>query len=296
MNGVKDRVKCIQQHIQKEVGKNRAIIAVSGGMDSSVCAILSERAISKNLFPVFIRTGFNLDKEEKQLLRLLNEFGINVFILKKEKEYFKELKDIEDSNKRRYSFGKISLEFLKDYANGVGAKILINGVNKNDKLISNTVISYEKRADDVKRVLGLKLVEPLAGLYKDEIKEIAKEIGLINLTSKQHIPGPALAVRISGKLTEEKIALLKQVNEFIDNHADDSYWQFFPFLLNEKLDNKFVIVLRAVISKDCGFTAEVKYDPKLLNRIAKEILQKYAKVGRILFDISPKPPITIEFM
>lgn len=296
MNGVKDRVKYIQKHIQKEVWKNKAIIAVSGGIDSSVCAILSAKAISKNLYPVFIRTGFNLDKEEKQLVEIFDKFNLNVKILSKEKEYFNKLKDIEEPNKRRYQFGKISLEFLKEYAESIGANVLINGVNKNDKLISNMVISYEKRADDVKRVLGLKLVEPIAELYKDEIKEIANEIGLVDLVSKQHIPGPALAIRISGKITEEKIDLIKQINEFIDKEINNGYRQFFPFLLNEKLDNKFLIVLRAVISKDGGFTAEVEYNSELLDRIAKKILEKYPKVGRVFFDISPKPPATIEFM
>lgn len=296
MNGVKDRVKCIQKHIEKEVGKNRAIIAVSGGIDSSVCAILSAKAISKNLFPVFIRTGFNLDKEEKQLLKLFSAYRLNVKILNKEKEYFNKLKDVEDPNKRRYQFGKISLEFLKEYAESIGANVLINGVNRNDKLISNTVIQYEKRADDVKRVLGLKLVEPIAELYKDEIKEIAKEIGLTDLIFKQHIPGLALAIRISGKITKEKITLIKQINEFIDNQVNNGYWQFFPFLLNEKLDDKFLVVLRAVISKDGGFTAEVKHDSELLNKIAKDILERFPKIGRVFFDISPKPPVTIEFM
>jgi GMP synthase (glutamine-hydrolysing) len=296
MSAIHYKIKCIQLRIQREVGKNKAIVAVSGGIDSSVCAVLSAKAISKQLFPVFIRTGFTLDKEENQLLKLFNKFGINVKILSKEKEYFKKLKNIEDPNKRRYQFGKLSLELLKAYARDVGVNVLINGVNKNDKFVLNTSISYKKRAQDTKRVLGLKLVEPIAELYKNEIRGISKKIGLGEIAFKQHIPGPALAIRISGKITKEKLALLKQVNQLVDSRINNNYWQFFPFLLNEKLDNKFIVVLRAVVSKDGGLTAEVKYDPKLLNKIAKEILKSYTKVGRVLFDISPKPPITIEFM
>ncbi len=301
MSSTKDRIKHIQQHIQREIGTSKAIIAVSGGIDSSVCAILADRAISKLLFPVYIRTGFNLEKEEKQLLRLFQMFGIKVHIIKREREYFNELKNIENSNKRRYMFGKLSLEFIKEYANRIGANILVNGVNKNDKLISNTVISYKQRVDDVKKILGLKLVEPIAELDKEEVKEIAKEIGLAYLVSKQHIPGPALAIRISGKITKEKLKLLKNINEYVDNKlkADDkadNYWQFFPFLLNERLDHKFVVVLRAVISKDCGLSADVKHEPDLLNKLASGILKEFPEVGRIMLDISPKPPITIEFM
>ena len=96
----------------------------------------------------------------------------------------------------------------------MGATILINGVNKNDKKISNMVNSYKKRAEQVREAFGMKLVEPIANLYKEEVKEIAREIGLGKLSDKQHIPGPALSVRIAGRITEEKLNLLKQINSF----------------------------------------------------------------------------------
>ena len=297
MDKVRNRIKCIKEHIQKEVGKKRAVILVSGGIDSSVCAILSNRLISNNLYPVYIRTGFNLEKEEKNLIKLFDGFGIRVKVLKREKEYFTKLSSIENPIRRRYIFGMISLKNIKKYAKSIGATILINGVNKNDKMISNIVNSYRKRAKDVREVLGLKLVEPIANLYKSEVKKVAKEVGLRKLLYKQHIPGPALNVRIAGKITKEKLDLLKEVNEFIDRKIGNNkqFWQYFPFLLNEKLDNKYLIVLRFVSSND-GFKANVNYDKNLIEPLAKNILKKFPGVGRVFFDISPKPPATIEFM
>lgn len=297
MKGVKDRIKCIQKHIQKEIGKKKAVILVSGGIDSSVCAILSNRVISKQLYPICIRTGFNLNEEERNLIHLFEKFNIKVKILKKEKGYFTRLKNIKDPVKRRYTFGATSLEIIKKYAESINATVLINGVNKNDKKISNIVNSYKKRAKEVKEILGLKLVEPIANLYKIEIKEIAKQIGLEKLIHKQHIPGPALSVRIAGKITKEKLSLLKEINEFIDKNVRNNkqLWQYFPFLLDEKLDNRYLIVLRFVSSDD-GFKAEPIYDDKLMKSLTKNILKKFPKVGRVFFDISPKPPTTIEFM
>ncbi|MDD5191683.1 MAG: phosphoadenosine phosphosulfate reductase family protein [Candidatus Nanoarchaeia archaeon] len=296
MSNVRDRIKAIKQDIRESVGKEKAVIAVSGGIDSSVCALLSNEVIPDQLLSVYIRTGFNLDKEERNLVKLFKKQGIRLKILKREKEYFNELRNIKDSWKRRYTFGVISLKNIKKYAESIGASVLINGVNKNDKEISNIVNSSKQRAKEVKEVLGLKLVEPIADIYKGGVKKIALNIGLKEIINKQHIPGPALVIRISGKITREKLKLLKEINEFTDSQVNEKYWQFFPFLLDERLDNKFLIILRAVTSKDGGFSAEVKYDLKLLNKLAMGILKKYPKVGRVLFDISPKPPVTIEFM
>ena len=289
MNAAKGRIKCIQKRIQKEVGKKRAVILVSGGIDSSVCAILSNRVISKQLYPIYIKTGFSLDQEEKEMIKLFGGFNIKIKILDKEEEYFSKLHNIENPVKRRHMFGVISLENIRKYARSTGATILINGVNKNDIKISNT----KKRA---KKLFELKLVEPLANLYKTEIKEIAKQIGLNRLAYKQHIPGPGLSIRIAGKITKEKLNLLKEINKLVNKKTTNrrNLW-YFPFLLNERLDNKYLIVLRFVSSKE-GFKAESIYNKKLMNLLVKSILKKFHQIGRVFFDISPKPPATIEFM
>jgi len=297
MDKIKNRIKCIQQRIQKGVGKRKAVILVSGGIDSSVCAVISSRILPNRLFPVYIRTGFNLDKEEENLIRLFNKLGIAVKVSKKETYYFKKLSNIENPIKRRYTFGVISLKIIAKYAKSVNANVLINGVNKNDIITSNIINSYFRRAKDVREVLGLRLVEPISDLYKTEIKEIAGEIGLKDLIHKQHIPGPALSIRIAGKITKQKLALLKGVNEFLDNKVgkDKRFWQYFPFLLDEKLDNKYLTVLRFVSSKE-GFEAQAIYDDILMKSLARTILKKFPDIGRVFFDISPKPPVTIEFM
>jgi len=293
---VQQRIKNIQREIALKVGKKKAIIAVSGGVDSFVCVVLANKVISKQLYPVYIKTGFNLDKEEENLVKLFRKHKIKVKILNKEKVFFNKLKNLENPLERRYNFGVLSLMALKGYAEVIGAEVLINGVNKNDKIVSNIVNYYKKRAKEAKEVLGLELVEPVADLYKEEIRKIAKEIGLAELADKQHIPGPALSVRIAGKITKEKLELLKNVTELIDKKVGKKkeLWQYFPFLLNEKLDRKYLVVLRFVTSTD-GLKAEVCYS-KDIEELAGEILKKFLKVGRVLFDVSPKPPATIEFM
>ncbi len=288
-------MKKIHATIKQEVGDQKAIIAVSGGIDSSVCALLAKKAIGAQLHPVFLRTGFNLPIEEERLNEFSQQHGLDVTILDKE-ALFEQLYTIEDPYERRYRFGQLSLTVLKEFAEHVGATVLINGVNRNDKIISNTVISFAERSADARRVLGLQLVEPLADLLKEQVRELATTLGLSALLKRQHIPGPALAVRIAGEITKEKLELMRAVSTLLDEEKPDDYWMFFPFLLKERLDEKYLLVLRAVTSDDEGFTAEPKHDPELLNRLAKRILGAYPSVGRVLFDLSPKGPATIEFM
>ena len=295
MNINNEEVLCIQRHIQKEVGQQRAVIAISGGIDSTVCAVLANRVL-KDIYPLYIRTGFNLDSEEKKLKELFSRLNISYETIDKRDDFFSKLSGIEDPVKRRYNFGAISLKTIKEYARSVSAGVLINGVTKEDIIVSNIITDSNERIRDVKEVMGLKLVEPLAKLHKYEIKDIAEVIGLKELVHKQHIPGPALSVRIAGKITREKLQLLKDINELINFEVmSPELWQYFPFLLNEKLDGKYIVVLRFVTSRD-GLRAAANFDNSLLKKICNLVLNEFPKVGRVFFDISPKPPATIEFM
>ena len=295
MNINNEEVLCIQRHIQKEVGQQRAVIAISGGIDSTVCAVLADRVL-KDVYPLYIRTGFNLDSEEKKLKELFSRLNISYETIDKRDDFFSNLSGIEEPVKRRYNFGAISLKTIKEYARSVSAGVLINGVTKEDIIVSNIITDSNERIRDVKEVMGLKLVEPLAKLHKYEIKDIAELIGLKELVHKQHIPGPALSVRIAGKITREKLQLLKDINELINFEVmSPELWQYFPFLLNEKLDGKYIVVLRFVTSRD-GLRAAANFDNSLLKNICNLVLNEFPKVGRVFFDISPKPPATIEFM
>jgi len=297
MNEIKVKIDSILKRIKRGVGEEKAVLAVSGGIDSSVCAVLSHRVIPNQLYLLYIRTGFNLESEEKKLLSLFRRMDARIKVIDKQREYFKELKDIEDPVKRRYAFGRISLEIIKGYADSVNASVLINGVIKNDKMLPDIIKSCRKRSNDLKRVSGLKLAEPIADLYKNDVKRIAESIGLEGLVCKQHIPGPGLSIRISGKITEEKLMLLKKINNFLHERIgyNKMFWQYFPFLLDEKLDNKHLIVLRFVSSND-GLKAEPIYDGRVMRCLARDIIKRFPEVGRVFFDISPKPPATIEFM
>lgn len=298
---MKNKIRCIENSIRRGVKGERAIIAVSGGIDSSVCLVLSNKAIPNRLYPVFIDNGFILDNEEKGLLKLCKRFNIKLRVLRRQKLFFNALKDVEDNMKRRKAFGCLSLELLKKYADKTGAACLINGVNKNDKLVSNAINSPKKRKEHVKKILGLKLIEPIADLYKEEIKGIAKKIGLKHLVNKQHIPGPALSVRIAGKITRKKIDIIKKAagilnNEIEKRNLNKKIWQYFPFLLNEKIHGKYAVVLRIVSSKD-GMRAEpVFLQEGIFRKISRRIAKEVPEIGRVMYDITRKPPAKIEFM
>lgn len=202
---------------------------------------------------------------------------------------------------RRKEFGCLSLELLKEYADKVGATCFINGVNKNDMLVSNIVDSPNKRKEHVKKILNLKLIEPVADLYKEEIKEMAGKIGLRHLINKQHMPGPAFSVRIAGKITKEKKDTIKKAAIILNKEIEKigmnkKIWQYFPFLFDERIHSKYAVVLRIVSSKD-GMKAEPFFlSDKVLRHISKRITGEVPQIGRVLFDITGKPPSKIEFM
>ena len=292
--------------IKEKVGNKKAIIALSGGVDSSVCAILANKAIGNNLYAVFINTGF-LRKGEPEFVVKTFRDKLNLIYIDAQKQFFEALKGVIDPEKKRKIIGENFIKVFERIAKKVKADFLIQGTIAPDWIESKGKIKSHHNVGGLPEKLNLKLIEPLRDLYKDEVREVAKELGLPKeIYDRMPFPGPGLAVRIIGEVTPEKVKIVREANAIVEEEIEKANlkpWQAFAVLLGIKTvgvqgdirSYKETIVVRIVKSID-GMTANAMDVPfNILQRIAFRITSEIPQVGRVLYDITNKPPATIEF-
>ncbi len=304
----------IKRYIERNLPEDAvAISAVSGGIDSSVATYLAMKYSKARIIPVFIDTGLLPEGEREAALRNLGSIGINPLVVDAGALFLGELSSISDPEEKRRVTGRIYSRVLLEKAREYGATHLIQGTIYPDVIESGA----SKGADTIKthhnvgglEVTGLYVVEPLRNLYKDEVRRIASSLGFPKeLIEKKPIPGPGLAVRIEGPVTREKLALLRKADkilrETIEEHRlHHGLWQYFAVLpqsmatgvKGDKRAYGHVIVLRIVESRD-AMTADIPEIPyRVLREIARRITSQLPEVTRVLYDITTKPPATIEW-
>ena len=302
------------KEIKKKIGDKKAIIALSGGVDSSTAAILVYRAIGKNLIAVFIDTGLMRKNEPESIKRIFTkEFDLNLRFIDAKNRFFKALKGIEDPEEKRRVIGEIFIRIFEEIARDVNADFLIQGTIYPDRIESGIksafTIKTHHNVGGLPTTLGLKIIEPLRDLYKDEVRIIAKKLGLPDEIAYRHpFPGPGLAIRVIGEVTPESVEIVREadaiVKEEIKNSGlENELWQFFAVLLPIKTVGvqgdirtyRNTIALRIVQSVD-GMTANfarIPYDT--LERISTRITNEIPYVNRVVYDITHKPPATIEW-
>ncbi|MCA1763192.1 MAG: glutamine-hydrolyzing GMP synthase [Cryomorphaceae bacterium] len=302
--------------LSKQLGSDKVILGLSGGVDSSVAAELLNRAIGSNLYCIFVDNGLLRKNEFEQVLESYKEMGLNVRGVDARKDFYKALAGVTDPELKRKAIGKVFIDVFDDAAHEVkDVKWLAQGTIYPDVIESLSVkgpsatIKSHHNVGGLPDFMKLKVVEPLRALFKDEVRLVGKDMNVpANILARHPFPGPGLAIRILGDITEEKVRMLQEVDHiFIKNLKEsgeyDNVWQAGSILLpvqsvgvmgDERTYEK-AVALRAVTSTD-GMTADWCHLPyQLLAKISNEIINNVKGINRVVYDISSKPPATIEW-
>ena len=295
------------EKMKNEIGNKKAIIALSGGVDSSVASVLTHRAIKDNLVAVFVDHGLLREGESKYVEDTFKE-KLNFICVDAKDEFLGELEGVVDPEKKRKIIGKVFIDVFERIAKKEGAEFLVQGTIAPDWIESQgNIKSHHNLA--LPHGLVLKIVEPIRELYKDEVRIVGKELGIPDeITNRQPYPGPGLAVRIVGDITPEKINICRKANAIVEEEVkkeglDETLWQYFAVLTDTKVtgvkgdirDFGYLVVLRMVESLD-AMTADVPELPwNMIKTISQRITAQIPEVTHVALSVSDKPPSTIEF-
>jgi len=304
------------QDLQKELGDDKIILGLSGGVDSTVAAMLLHKAIGKNLTCIFIDNGLLRKNEYETVMESYKDMGLNIVGVRAGERFLDQLDGVIDPERKRKIIGKVFIEVFDEEGHKVkDVKWLAQGTIYPDVIESVSVngpsstIKSHHNVGGLPEKMHLKVVEPLRLLFKDEVRKIGQALGLPDIILKRHpFPGPGLAIRLLGPMTREKLEILKDADHiFIEGLKKqglyDSVWQAAVILLpvqsvgvmGDERTYENAAVLRAVVSTD-GMTADWAHLPYgFLGSVSGEIINKVKGINRVVYDISSKPPSTIEW-
>ncbi len=306
-----DAEKFIQESmegIREQVGEGSAIIALSGGVDSATAAILMHQAIGRHLVAVFVDHGFMRKGEPEEIGRIFgDELGMNLVSLDVKERFYSALKGVTDPEEKRKVIGELFIRVFEEEAEKMKAEYLVQGTIAPDWIESMGGIKSHHNVAGLPSGMQLKLVEPLRDIYKDEVRKVARELGLPKeISERMPFPGPGLAVRILGEATPEKVSIVREANAIVEEEiqrAGLEPWQALAVLLGEKTvgvkgdirDYGYTVAVRAVESVDAMTAVAMEMPWSTLKTIQKRITREIPGVTRVLYDITDKPPATIEF-
>ncbi len=304
------------QSLRNAIGNDRVVLGLSGGVDSSVAALLLHEAIGDQLFCIFVDNGLLRKDEYSQVLETYTELGLQIHGVSAGHRFLKELEGVSDPEAKRKIIGRLFIEVFEDESHKIeDVKWLGQGTIYPDVIESVSVngpsatIKSHHNVGGLPDFMKLKVVEPLRLLFKDEVRKVGLALGLKpEILNRHPFPGPGLAIRILGDITAEKVRMVQEADAIFIDHLKSSgqyanVWQagaiFLPVqsvgVMGDERTYEHVICLRAVTSHD-GMTADFAHLPhNLLGKIANDIINKVKGINRVVFDISSKPPATIEW-
>ena len=312
---MEDIIEKMVKEIKADVGERKAIIGLSGGIDSSVATALAAQALNDRLTAVFVDHGFMREGEPEAIRNAFQKFKINLVTANAQERFMQKLRGVTDPEKKRKIIGEEFIRVFEEIAENAGAEYLIQGTIYPDRIESG----FRKHSDKIKthhNVAGLpakikfkKILEPLRDLYKDEVRKVAKMLGLPKeIVNRQPFPGPGLAVRIIGELTEDKVKVAKKADKIVREEIEksgleESLWQYFAVLTDTKATGVkgdaraygYVVAVRAAESREAMTASFAKIPYPILEKISTRITNEIPEVTRVVYDITHKPPATIEW-
>lgn len=296
--------------IRIKVGKSTALCATSGGVDSMVCAVLAHKALGKNLTALFIDDGLMRENEPQTVTKILRKKGIKTVLLRESNRFFRALKGKQDPEEMRKAFRNQFYKTLGKAVKRYKANYLIQGtiaadvretkgkIKTQHNVLAQIGISPKK--------YGLSILEPLVTLYKPEVRKVGKALGLPRIIyERMPFPGPGLATRIVGEVTPQRVRIVRKATVIVEKELMRLRpFQAFAVLMNDRATGirkgrrafGNIIVIRSVESKNALTAQPTRVPFKVLQKIQKRIVREIPEVTKVLYDLTPKPPSTIEYI
>ncbi|MFP3985896.1 MAG: glutamine-hydrolyzing GMP synthase, partial [Candidatus Bathyarchaeia archaeon] len=312
---MEDYIHKAVEEIKTTVNNDKVIVALSGGIDSSTATALAAKAIGKNLAAVFVDHGFMRENEPEFVKNTFQKLDMHFVALSAQQRFLQRLKGVVDPEQKRRIIGEEFVRVFEEEARKIGAKYLLQGTIYPDRIESG----FRKFSDKIKthhNVAGLPakmefkaVIEPLKDLYKDEVRKVAQKLRLPKeIVNRQPFPGPGLAVRIVGEVTKDKLSLVKKADKIVTEEVEnsglkDNLWQYFAVLVDTKSTGVkgdarsygYLVAVRAVESKEAMTASFAKFPYDVLERISSRITNEIPEITRVVYDVTHKPPATIEW-
>ena len=298
----------------KEIN-GKALIAFSGGVDSAVAAVLTKKAIKDQLIAVHVDTGYMRKGESEKVKKMMGKLGLNFRFIDASADYYDNLKNVEDPEKKRKIIGRGFIQIFEEIAGEENVECLVQGTIAPDWIESGDglrdTIKSHHNVGGLPENMKLKLVEPLRDLYKDEVRKVARFLGL-HISERQPFPGPGLAIRIIGEATKERAEIVREACYIVEKEIEDAVekgtmekpWQYFAVLIpvktvgvhGDKRAYGYTIAIRAVQSIDAMTCSYSDISHSVLDNISTKLTNTLGdKINRIVYDVTNKPPGTVEW-